>query len=437
VGLDDLRAALRDQVRAAGPGRDLGRPRLWVDRSFLIQGAGVIVTGTLVDGPVRRETPLSVYPQQREVRIRSLQSHERSTDAVPPGTRTAVNFTGAERGDVPRGSMLGPPGAFVVTRTVLATVEPVRSRAEPLPDRGAYHLHIGTATVPVRLRFLDRGTALLRLGSEVAMTMGDRFILRETGRRAVVGGGRVIDPAPVDRPTAGDIIRLRDVVDAAPGERATALLAVHGAMALQRIAAASGGGRAEGVVAGTVVLTEERAHRYLASAVDETERFQAANPMRLGIPKQTLGSLIGVDQATLDALLESTAALAAGGGVVHTPHFRSSFDDPAWEPARRTLDASLAVPRASQLGLDPESLHARIRSGDLIRVADDLVYLPEQIDRITDDLAGLDEPFTVGEFRDRHGLSRRQAVPLLEWLDAQLWTRRDGDMRTVRRRPSD
>ncbi|RPI23703.1 MAG: selenocysteine-specific translation elongation factor, partial [Actinobacteria bacterium] len=212
AGIDELRAALRGQLAAAGPARDLGRPRLWIDRSFVISGAGVVVTGTLVDGVLTKDTLMMLYPAGREVRIRGLQTHERSTEAALPGRRTAVNLTGIERGEAPRGTMLGRPQAFVVTRRILATVAPVRSLTEPLTDRGAYHLHLGTATVPVRVRFLGEDAALLRLGAEVAAAMGDRFILRETGRRAVVGGGRILDPVPDARPTASDIALLRNAV---------------------------------------------------------------------------------------------------------------------------------------------------------------------------------------------------------------------------------
>jgi selenocysteine-specific elongation factor len=435
AGMDQLRGALRDQLAVVAV-PDLARPRLWIDRSFVIAGAGVVVTGTLVDGVLTRDTPMLLYPSRREVRIRGLQSHEQTTETAHPGSRTAVNLTGIDRNDAKRGTMLGRPGGFIVTSRVLATVAAVRSLAEPLTDRGAYHFHLGTASVPARVRFLDEGTALLRLWGEVATTMGDRFILRETGRRAVVGGGRILDPGPSGRPAAADIALLRSAVDGDADARATALLRVHGVLPAWHVAAASAGGTAEGLAAGGLLLTVDRAVRYLEGAVTGTRRFQAANPMRPGIPKQTLASEIGVDAETLDALLATTTELVEAGAFIHTPDFASVVEDPAWEPARETLSASLAVPRASQIGLDMESLHARIRSGDLVRVGDDLVYLPEQIAAVLTSLDDVAQPFTVGDFRDRLGLTRRQAVPLLEWLDAQGWTRRDGDVRTVRRRPS-
>jgi selenocysteine-specific elongation factor len=96
------------------------------------------------------------------------------------------------------------------------------------------------------------------------------------------------------------------------------------------------------------------------------------------------------------------------------------------------LAADLAVPRVADLDLEPEVMHALIRRGDLVRVCDDLVFLPEQIEGVTDRLSTLPERFTVAEFRDAFELSRKQAVPLLEWLDAEGWTRRRGDERTVR-----
>jgi selenocysteine-specific elongation factor len=111
----------------------------------------------------------------------------------------------------------------------------------------------------------------------------------------------------------------------------------------------------------------------------------------------------------------------------------SAAEMEAWEATRLVLAGDLAVPRASNLGLSDEVLHALIRRADLIRIADDLVLLPDQVETIISRLSALPDGFTVSAFRDEFDLARRQAVPLLEWLDAAGWTRRDGDGRSVRR----
>ena len=435
-GLDELRATLGAALDARGAPQDTGTPRMWIDRSFVISGAGVVVTGTLTGGSVARDDQLTLYPDGTPVRIRGIQSHEEATDTIGPGSRVALNVSPGTRDDAPRGAMLGPQHRFVVTDRLLAGVCPVRGLAEPLTDRGAYHLHIGTADVGARVRFLAPDIALITLTEPIASTMGDRFILREAGRRAVVAGGRILDPHPASRPDETAAEELRATLDRTANDRAAALLAAHGVMEIGRLDAASGGGVAGELVAGGTAFSADRVSALRIAANELVRHYQVANPMRAGIPRRSLATGLGIAAAALDAIAATSQNLIDDGATIRTSDFTAAMDDAGWEEARSTLAASLAVPRASQLGLDAEALHARIRTGDLVAIADDLVYLPEQVDTITAALELVAAPFTVSEFRDALGLSRRQAVPLLEWLDASGWTRRSGDVRTLRRPPN-
>jgi selenocysteine-specific elongation factor len=139
-------------------------------------------------------------------------------------------------------------------------------------------------------------------------------------------------------------------------------------------------------------------------------------------------------------LVNTSDELIEDGPVVHRLGFVPEFDAEdvaAWEAARVLLSGNLAVPRATDLGLPDEVRHALIRNGSLVRIDDDLVLLPDQVEMITAGLRLLPDGFTVAVFRDHFGLSRRHAVPLLEWLDAEGWTRRSGDERTVSSPPGD
>jgi selenocysteine-specific elongation factor len=141
-----------------------------------------------------------------------------------------------------------------------------------------------------------------------------------------------------------------------------------------------------------------------------------------------------VDTDLVIALVEVSDDLAEDGPVVSLAGFVPSLgaeDVAAWDAAQVLLTADLAVPRASDLGLPEEVRHALMRRGDLVRIDDDLVFLADQVENITAGLQSLPSGFTVAMFRDHFGLSRRHAVPLLEWLDAEGWTRRSGDERTV------
>ena len=437
AGLGDVREHLASAVSRVGPPEDRQRPRLWVDRSFLIAGSGLVVTGTLVDGSIAEDERLMLWPAGTEVRVRGLQTHERTVDAVSPGSRAALNLGGAEREQVPRGAMLAAPGDYSLTHRLLVSVERVRGMEEPMADRGAYHLHVGTATVPVRVRLVDEGAAILAMAAPLPLTMGDRFILRETGRRAVVAGGRVLDPAPPSRPSATVATLLRTTLDASPEERADALLLTHGRMAISDLFTGSGGGMpVEGLIMDHEAFSAEEAEARIVALERVVKAFHTANPLRPGIPKSALASQLRIDPTTVEALLiASGGSLHDDGATVRLASFAprlATEDEAAWESARRSLGESLAVPRASQLDLDEEIRYALVRSGDLIRIDDDLVYLPDQIAEFIRRLPELPNGFTVAQFRDEFGVSRRQAVPLLEWLDDAGFTIRDGDGRTVR-----
>ena len=447
LGMDELRSALVAALEAAGPPDDLGAPRLWVDRSFVISGAGVVVTGTLTGGSLTRGDQLVIYPAETDVRVRGLQSHERDTDIAVPGTRTAVNLAGIDRSGATRGDLLARPDSVSATKRVLVELRTVRSLTEPLTSKGAFHLHLGSGTWPARLRPVgdaeihESGWALVDLESDLPVTMGDRFILREVGKRAVVAGGRIIDPRPTGR--LGDLAAsapaLGSVLDDAPAERAQALLEARGFAALADLARDSGGGvPTRALVSAEHAITEKRATSLMAEAADVVRTYQRDNPLRDGAPKASLATSLRISPELFDLLLANSDQLVDDGATVRTADFTARFgerEESAWADARHVLAGSLAVPRAGELELDAELLHALVRSGRLVRVSDDLVYLPEQVDAIVAGLARLEDGFTVAMFRDEFELTRRQAVPLLEWLDAAGYTRRRGDTREVRKRP--
>ena len=243
-GMDELAGVLEAELSAAGPAPALGRPRMWIDRAFGIPGAGVVATGTLTGGSLSVGDRLQCYPGP-EVRIRGLQSHEIDQDTIGPGTRAAANLVGVGRHDLERGTLLAHPESMTMSSRFLAKLSfPPRS-AEEVADRGAYHAHLGTATVPVRIRTLteaDPPAALVTTTRPVPVAMGDRFILRDTGRRAVIAGGTVLDPSPTRKPAPSSVATLSHAVLLSPDQRADALVAVHGSIDVAEAHRSSGGG---------------------------------------------------------------------------------------------------------------------------------------------------------------------------------------------------
>jgi selenocysteine-specific elongation factor len=436
TGMDDLRRALDDRLQAAGEPTNRGRPRLWVDRAFHISGAGLVVTGTLAEGAVSSGDELTLWPGDTPVRVRGLQHHDTPVDSIRPGSRAALNLTGTE--NVGRGMLLARPGSVSTSSRLLASLRTVRALEEELTARGAYHLHLGSGSWPVRLRILEPGVGMIQTRSPVPVRCGDRFILRETGRRAVVAGGVVIDPHPPrsGKQAVAAAPNLLAALSESPDRVADVLLSIRGTAQLADLERDSGGGKpTTSYTTGSLAMADSTARRLTDQVTEMAGRFQQEHRLRPGIPKAELATTLGRGVDSITLVVSAAKGLVDDGATIRTADFEagmSTAEEKAWRAAQLILQAGLAVPRADQLGLDRELLHALIRENQMIRVSPDLVYLPEQVETIATALRTIDGEFTVADFRDLIGVTRRQAVPLLEWFDKQGITRRNGDTRVVR-----
>ncbi|MHB1582268.1 MAG: selenocysteine-specific translation elongation factor, partial [Acidimicrobiales bacterium] len=216
AGLDALTAALEELLAATPASADRGRPRLWVDRCFPAAGTGTVVTGTLAGGRMALGDEVALVPgpapghRPLPVRVRTLQSHREDRTEVGPGHRVAVGLatTGHDRLDrrkVQRGQALVRPGQWAPTTVVDATLEVLPAAPAAVGRRGAYQAYVGSGELAVSLRVLgaaavepgERGLVRLHLPVPLALLPGDRYVLRDAGRSATVGGGEVLDVAPV------------------------------------------------------------------------------------------------------------------------------------------------------------------------------------------------------------------------------------------------
>ena len=189
------------------------------------------------------------------------------------------------------------------------------------------------------------------------------------------------------------------------------------------------------MIGGPIAVDPDVAADLMERAVDAVETYQRANPLRPGMPKATLASSLGIGSGLLNVLLSETNRLTEEGTTVTTSGFSVELDPAqtaSWEAAQRRLSSGLAVPSLKDLELPTELMYALVRAGSLVRVSGDLVYLPEQTAAIVNGLADLPDEFTVAQFRDHFDLTRKYAVPLLEWLDAEGHTVRRGDVRLVK-----
>ena len=433
---------LRDQLATAVTRDEVPEDRplkMWVDRSFTVAGAGVVVTGTIAQGEASVGDEVEILPDGVHDKIRGLHHHDEPVDHAHYGSRTAVNLQSAQLSKIGRGSLVCRPGSIRVSDRLIALTTPARSLDE-IPARGAFHFHIGTAHSPAAIRQLYGTPAyLVNLDHALPMAMGDRFILRDSGRQAVVGGGQILEPHATGRATEEQISLLSSSVTASPDDKATALLAVRGTSNIEVLQAASGGGVPEaGLRAGSLVLSPAVADRTLADATTFIADYHSRFPLRPGVQKAELASQIRSSLGLVDAMVASTTELAEENGYVRTHGFtnqRTPDEAAAWSRIKSSFEKSFDVPRMSAIEIDEELLHSLIRDRELIQIGPDLVFTSGQIDEIQNRIGDLPEGFSVSQFRDEFSMTRRQAVPMLEWLDKSGWTRRSGDGRTARRQP--
>lgn len=439
MGLHELARAL-DTVLAATPeAADRGRPRLWIDRSFVLQGTGTVVTGTLTGGRLLSGDRLEVVPgpppsfEPRAVRVRALQTQERAVNEVGPGRRVAVNVTGVGQGDrgavhrqdlgrgaaLVRPSQWEPSTVFDATLLVLATAPAPVGRN----GRGAFHAYIGSGEHPVRMRVLGadalvpgaRGCVRLRLARPLPLLPGDRYVLRDSGRSATVGGGTILDVAPALRPSRARpdmsvdrVVAERGWVDAALLERLTG----------ERRAPAAGG---RWVVSPAALAEAEASVR---RAVEGAGRL-GLDVGELGERERAvLAELARKGEVALDGGRAVAAVYAVTGGPANVL---------AGHPFLRALEAApFAPPDPKAAGVDRAELGHLVRSG-LVVERDGHYFSSGALVRAADAMAALlaDSPdgVTVSAVRTALGSSRKHVLPLLALLDASGVTRRVGDLR--------
>ncbi|MFV2000220.1 MAG: selenocysteine-specific translation elongation factor [Acidimicrobiia bacterium] len=433
--------ALKTEIglRVGSPG-DTAKPfRMWIDRSFTIKGAGLVVTGSVSQGSLRADDAVEVLPAGITTRVRGVHRHDSTVDRVTQGDRAAVNLVVGNDLEIERGQLLVSPGTASTSNRFLAAIYPARMFAE-IPKRGGFHVHIGTADTPASIRRIT-GTQgyLVTTARAVPAAVGDRLILRDSGRRSVVGGGRILDPGASTRPRARDVATMFEVLDAGPDAQAGALVLLRGVADITSVALETGGGSPRSVLkAGGKAISNQVQQSMVADISRIVSDYHSQFPLRPGIGRTELATTLKLDDSIVDAVIGANDRFSSSEGAVHIAGFTddlTELQEDIWTPVRSLLEASFDVPRMSALDLPEELLHALVRRGDLVQIDDDLAFTSLQVDQITAGVTELDDGFTVSEFKKHFEMARRQAIPTLEWLDRTGVTLRQGDGRVARQRP--
>jgi selenocysteine-specific elongation factor len=477
AGLDTLK---RELLRAAQEvsAKDASRHfRLPIDRAFAMKGFGTVVTGTLVSGAVKAEDEVELYPSRKKVRVRGLHSGGKPVARAVAGQRTAVNLAGVEREEIQRGMVLAPAGIFEPTTRLDARVALLGS-ARPLKNRSRVHFHQGTAEAIADVILLgsdelapgETALAQLQLDHLVLLLPCDRFILRQFSPVVTIGGGTVLD-ARAARHRRGDkavgaflgtLERgsreevLGALVDAAPqGATLAQIVARTGWTELEARGAAQKlveAKRLRWVAEQPPMIGSTKAVAACAEAIRKAvEEFHRANPLMPGIPKQELRARGGnprmeIFLAALDDLVKTKAVTVAGDLVQRAG--REIALAPEEARAKELIErefaaAGLTVPSfktvLEKLPVEParaqKILQILLREKALVKVTEELIFHATAVVRLRDLLAKYrkerGERLPIPVFKELTGITRKYAIPLLEYLDRERVTRRVGDERVI------
>lgn len=484
AGLDRLKTTLKEMALRTPPRSDDLVTRLPVDRAFSMKGFGPVVTGTLISDEIAEGKELQLLPEDRRVRVRGLQVHGKSVAKAIAGQRTAINLGGIDVAQLSRGMVIAEPNTLQPTQILDAMIDVLPHASRAVKSRMRVRMHIGAAEVLGRVRVLDStseiprgktGMAQLSLEEPVIAVHGDRFIIRTYSPSMTIAGGVVLDPfAPKHR--AKDISKtaqhLQLLMTADPGQIVSTFVSaseVNG-VRVEKLAASTGwkhdvltrsislAAEAEEIVNADGVLISKQSFAQLSENVlDEITNFHKREPLARGMLRETLREKVFAHAfpelfvAVLEELAKAGRLVAEKDTVRAATHnvglseaesrlqqtlediyLKAGVESPSIDDAfTKAGISSSAKPQARKI------LQLLIDNGSLVRVNNEIFMHHSVLQGLKSKLlafASQHEPerlIDVAAFKDLAGVSRKYAIPLLEYFDRERVTRRAGDKRLI------
>ncbi len=471
AGLDSLKQSLVAAALQVQP-RDSGAiARLPIDRVFTMKGFGTVVTGTLVAGTISGEDELEVFPTGRRVRVRGIQVHGEAVKSAIAGQRSALNLAGASVGDLARGMTLAPPMTFSTTRLADVSLQLLASASRPLKNRARVHFHSHSmetvAEVVLReSRQLAPGEmafARLKLPEGALLLPGDRFILRQFSPVITIGGGIILDSAPIPRlPGQSEFDRILLAGQADPVLVARIKRRQQAGISVSQLVSETGWSRgaldrtlrkSEEVKAitraGDVFVYAPALEVLRSNIVNALASFHKKNPLAGGINKEELRAQVDASSAVFGAVTETLSKerrIEVAGDLIRLPGQGVVMKDEEVESRNKIEEAfasaGLKVPALNEViaGLRVDKTRAQkivtllLRDKVLIKVSDELVFHRSALEALRGQIADYklkSHAIDVANFKELTGVSRKYAIPLLEHLDRERITRRVGDRREI------
>jgi len=478
AGLDELKSALAQIASEVAARNSAALARLPIDRVFTMKGFGTVVTGTLVAGTLvagttRKEEELELFPSGKRVRVRGVQVHGLPAEAAVAGQRTALNLAGVSTEDLARGMTLATTDTFRSTLRVDALLSLLPS-AKPFKDGARVHFHAYTAETIAEARLYsskhgtkqlkpgDEAYAQLRFAEPMLLLPGDRFVVRQFSPVVTIGGGVVLDASPATRKQRVEDATafLRIMRDGSPEQVLAARVARRGAIGL-RLAGIPGEmniarkeaanlAAAAGLVWCNQVLVAPAAFAEVKTdALQALKKFHDANPLVAGMSKEELRDRANLGPEVFYTVLGKLAEekkLEIAGELVRLPGRGVVMKDEEAESKKiieqAFASAGLKVPSLKEVlaGLKVDTVRAQkivtllLRDKVLIKISEELVFHQSALMDLRHKIAAFKNTapkIDVARFKDMTGVSRKYAIPLLEYLDRERVTRRVGDERVI------
>ena len=482
-GLEALKDELRRLALEVTPKPEELPFRLPIDRAFVMKGFGTVVTGTLIAGRIEKDAEVEIYPLGRRVRVRGIEVHNAPARTALAGQRTAVNLPGIEAKEISRGMILAPPGLFQATSRLDCRLN-LLPAARPLKNHARFHFHCGTAETIAEVVLLEgkelapggSAFAQLRLSEPSVLMPRDRFIIRQFSPVTTIGGGSVLDNQPA-RHRMGDatVVPLLDTLEKGDSEvRLEWLVRQAGEAALAGLVSRTGWPAAEVLRVGKVLASTNRLvllgqppelfvhqghfQELAARVMEQLEKFHAQNPLVAGLPKEDLRSRTDARSSPhpaspsnllFNALLQTLAAQGkvdvqgetvrlAGRRIQLTPEEQVAKDQISAAFERRGLAVPGAPEVLAKLRIDrpraEKLLQILLKEKVLLKVSEDLIFHHAALQQLKELLVrrkAQSNRINVAVFKEITGLTRKYAIPLLEYLDRERVTRREGDERII------
>jgi selenocysteine-specific elongation factor len=461
-GLKELASTIDDLLSATESRKDIGKPRLPIDRVFTISGSGTVVTGTLIDGSLAIGQEVEIVPPGLKSRIRGLQSHKAQVTAAASGSRVAVNLVGIATSQLQRGDVLTKSGWLVPTALLSVQLRLLPYLKRPLAHNTAVSFHTGAAEAMAKVRLLekeklepgDTSWAQLVLDSPVALVTGDRYIIRSP--METIGGGKIVESHARRlrrfRPQVIQSLKVReegtvdeiilDLIEARqPIEMAN--LVEQSGLPMNEAQSAIGSLIGQGKVVGMgqgehLLFTTSGWERLGKEALSILKDYHQKFPARPGMPKVELSSRLRLGKYSADILpklIEKKILNEAGLAVSLLSHRiqLTQAQQAKIDAFLRSLAKNPYSPPADLIP-EPDLLNLLIEQRKVVRVSESVVFsasvFNEMVEKVTAYIKAHGK-VTLAEVRDLFNTSRKYAQALLEYLDEKKMTRRVGDERVM------